>query len=435
MSVVLSVEETGPCEKQLKVEVPAATVEAETARITEEFRRQAKLPGFRKGKVPLGVVRQRFGDDIDKEVVERLLPRYWRQAEAEAQIDPLLPPAVDDVSNEPGAPLVFTATVEVRPDFSLTNLEDFNIPSPPTEVSDEDVSRMLEDLQRSVAPWVEVERPASQGDLVEARLVEVQEAAEEPAEPQPVAFEVGDSSVWEELSLEVTGKSAGHSGAFTRSHEHDGETHKHDYQIELSAVKERDLPPLDDELAAKIGQFKTLDELRADIETRLGASKHQEARRIREQAILDQLRERNPSALPKRVLDNEVRRMLTDYAESLGARGVDPAQAEIDWQKLSQEIKPQAEARVHARLLLDAVSNHFEVEVSEEDFEATLAALARSQGQSAAQLRRALDGDGRLAELRSQLRRERALKRLLGEEDNDPGDGADATPESTGKEE
>lgn len=278
MSVVLSVEETGPCEKQLKVEVPAATVDAETSRIAAEFRKEAKLPGFRKGKVPMDLVRKRFGEEIEKEVVERLLPRYWRQAEAELQLDPLSPPAVEDVVSKAGEPLVFTAKVEVRPEFDLEDLETFELPSPPTEASEEEVDRMIEDLRRTVAPWVDVERPAAQGDLIEAQLQELPRAGAgeeaegsdsvEPTEPQSqaVSFEVGDANVWEELALGVTGKSSGQSATFSREQEQEqeqeGETVKLDYRIEITSVKERDLPPLDDALAEKIGKFSTLSTLR-----------------------------------------------------------------------------------------------------------------------------------------------------------------------------
>lgn len=454
MSVILSVEETGPCEKQLKIEVPAATVEAETARITAEYRRQAKIPGFRKGKVPMELVSKRFAEDIDKEVVERLVPRYWHQAAAEQQLEPLLQPTVDEVTNEPGEPLVFTARVEVRPEFSLKSLDGFDLPEPQGEASSEEVDRMVEDLRRSVAPWVEVDRAAMQGDLIEGKLRETTDKAEEQDEagesnePQPVAFEVGDANVWEELGVEVTGKKAGQSGSFTRKHEDEGEAHSYEYAIEIVAVKERDLPPVDDALAAKIGKFESLDSLREDITKRISAGKEQEGRRLREQAVLDQLRERNPTALPAGVLDHEVRQMLSDYAESIGQRGVDPATAEVDWEKLAEQVRPQAEARVHARLLLDAVVSKWQVEVPEEVFEATLAGLARSQGSSAAQLRRALDRDGRLGELRAQLARERALRRLMGEDDNltagklaaDPATeavagGAESKTESTKEEE
>src|SRR5687767_7413048 len=110
MSVVVSVQDVGPCRKQLTVEVPAPAVEAETARVVAEYGRRAKIPGFRAGKVPTELVRRKFQKDIEREVVDRLLPRYWHQAQAESSIDPLLPPEVDEVADlVPGSPFTFTA--------------------------------------------------------------------------------------------------------------------------------------------------------------------------------------------------------------------------------------------------------------------------------------------------------------------------------------
>src|SRR6185436_6329113 len=110
MSVVVSIEDVGPCRKQLKVEVPAPAVEAETQRVVSEYGRQARIPGFRKGKVPSHLVQRRFSKDIDQEVKERLLPRYWKQAQAEAAIDPLLQPEVEEINDPaPGEALTFTA--------------------------------------------------------------------------------------------------------------------------------------------------------------------------------------------------------------------------------------------------------------------------------------------------------------------------------------
>ncbi len=112
MSVVVSMEEVGPCRQRLRIEVPLPAVEAEHERVVSEYGRQAKIPGFRKGKVPIQVVRKRFREDIEREVVERLVPRYWRQAEQEKQLDALDSPSVGDVEYAMGEPLRFTATVD-----------------------------------------------------------------------------------------------------------------------------------------------------------------------------------------------------------------------------------------------------------------------------------------------------------------------------------
>ena len=120
MSVVVSQEDVGPCRKQLTVEVPAPAVEAETQRVLREIGNRVKVPGFRKGKVPADLVRRRFAKDIEQEVKDRLLPRYWRQAQAEASLEPLLPPEVGEVTDlKPGEPLTFVATVETRPVIEL----------------------------------------------------------------------------------------------------------------------------------------------------------------------------------------------------------------------------------------------------------------------------------------------------------------------------
>src|SRR3954453_22242107 len=169
MSVVLSLQDVGPCRKQLKVEVPAPAVEAETQRVVRDYGQKVRLPGFRQGKVPAELVRRRFAKEIDQEVKERLLPRYWKQAQAESSIEPLLPPEVDEVKDlQPGEPLTFTATVETRPHIELRNIKDFDLPNPSTDPGTVEVEDTLEDLRKQMAPWVPVERPAARGDQVEA---------------------------------------------------------------------------------------------------------------------------------------------------------------------------------------------------------------------------------------------------------------------------
>jgi trigger factor len=419
MSVVLSIEDVGPCRKQLRVEVPAPAVDAETRRVVDEFRRRAKLPGFRKGRVPAELVQQRFREEIEREVVDRLLPRYWRQAEAESELDPLLPPSVEEVELKPGEPLTFIASVETRPEIELGDIRQFDLPEAEIEPAEEELEGSLSDLQRKLADWVLVERPATQGDLVVGHLVEIGDEAgsEEGEEGEEVAFEVGDANVWEELSLEATGKSAGQEARFERREGEGDALRRRRFRLSITAVKERDLPPLDDELAARVGKFDSLIDLREDLRKRLRLAKEQERRHQRERALADQLRERHPLGLPAGVVDHEIELMLRDYAENLAAQGVDLESGSIEWPRLAEQIRPQAERRVHVRLLLDAVANELSIEVGETDFEKALAGLARAQGKSTASVRRALDQAGKLKEFRLQLRRDKTLRRLLNEED------------------
>ncbi|HYU30971.1 MAG TPA: trigger factor [Thermoanaerobaculia bacterium] len=434
MSVVVSQQDVGPCRKQLTVEVPAPAVEAEEQRVLKDYGNRARIPGFRAGKVPAKLIRQRFGQEIDREVVERLLPRYWKQAQAEASLDPLLPPEIEEVKDrEPGGPLTFVAVVETRPQIELRNIRDFDLPNPSIEPGEMEIDDRVEDLRRRIASWVPAERAAARGDLVTAELTRLTgahgEAEAGEAKTDTVDIELGDERVWEELTLALSGLAAGQEATFTRRHEHppaeeggQPSVHEEKFRARVQAVKERDLPPLDDAFAAKVSpDFTALPELREAISRSLRHNKQEQRREERERALLEQLRERHPLELPQGVVRREVENMVKDQAQSLAQRGIDVEHLQIDWNQMAGEMLPLAERRVHARLLLDAIADADSVQVSEEEFERALAVLARAQNTSTPQLRRALDEDGRLVSLRSQLRREKTIRHLLGEEPAEPG--------------
>ena len=487
MSVVLSMQDVGPWRKQLTVEVPAPAVEAETQRVVREFGQRVRIPGFRRGKVPSELVRRRFAKDIEREVIDRLLPRYWRQAQAESEIEPLLPPEVDEVGEiEPGGPLTFVATVETRPKVELGNIHDFQLPDPEIEPGELDVDKALDDLRVRFGEWVPVERPAARGDLVSTQVTELPlspaagsgstadprstpvttqgtgtdsepeiretpettsaTAAAPPAREgkvQPVEFEVGDERVWEELSLAVSGLAAGQEAPFTREGAPspaapaapDGAPPDaaatgggpRRFKVQVIAVKERELPALDDELAARVNpELGGLTQLRELVSRRLREARIEERAEQRQRAVLDQLRERHPMELPQGVVQREVEHLATDYAESLARRGVRPEQAGLDWQRIREEMRPLAERRVHARLLLDAVAEAEPVVVTDEEFERALATLAQAQKTTTPALRKALDENGRLEPLREQMRRDKTMRHLLGESHPGPAGSAEA---------
>jgi trigger factor len=412
MSVVLSIEEVGPCRKQLTIEVPLPAVEAETVRVTGEYGRRAKIPGFRKGKVPAELVRRHFGREIDQEVLDRLLPRYWKQAAAEKSIEALAPPAVEKVERPEGAPLVFTAVVEVRPEIELRNYRDLALPTIDVEPTREEIERAVADLRRSHAEWPAVERAAAVGDRVKARVAE---EGGEHAEPQESEFELGSPRVWEEVSTAATGLAAGQSARFTRAHGEGEGAHQHSYTVEVLEVREAKLPELTPEFVGHFGKFESVEAFETDVAARIRSAKVDEARSRREQSMLDQLVERHPMTLPEGVVHHETEELLREYAENLARRGVDLEHAGIDWQQMGEQAKPHAERRIKARLLLDAIATAEKIEVGEEEFEQALALLARVQGVATLALRQRLDQAGELGPFRARMRREKTVRFLLGE--------------------
>ena len=412
MSVVLALEEVGPCRKQLKIEVPAPAVEAEAERVTGEYARKARLPGFRKGKVPIALVKRHFGDEIRQELVERLVPRYWRQAAAEKSIEPVGAPSVEHVHVKEGEPLTFTAIVEVRPEFELRNYRDFALPEPEVEPKADEVAHTMEELRRSHAEWSPADRAAANGDRAKVEVVELTAEGGE-TNAQNAEIELGSSRVWPELSLAITGLTAGQSGEFTRPGA-EGEPERR-FRVRLAELQQPRLPEHDDAFAKHFGEFASVADFEADVARRLRQGKVEAAREERERALLDQLTDRHPMPLPDGAVHSEIEALLREYAEGLSRRGVDIEHAEIDWQKIGEEARPHAERRVKSRFLLDAIAERESILVGEEEFEQALAVIARLQGVASGALRQRLDQSGELQALRARMRREKVVRYLLGE--------------------
>lgn len=416
MSVVASIRELGPWRRSLTVEVPLPAVEAETDRVIQSYSKQVRIPGFRRGKVPRHLIRQRFHEDIEQEVIERLVPRYWKQAHAESNLDLLMPPEIQDVDLDAESGLTFVALVEIRPEIELKDIDNFDLPELDTEPTEEEIDESIEGLRRELSDWDLVERAAAEGDRVTGRLQEIDAEGEPFGEIHPIAVEVGSPRLWPELDGVLRGLEAGQEADFTRRDEGTEEARERTYRATVEEVRERALPELDDEFAARVGKFDSIAALREQARHGLRHSKEDERRHAREKALLDQVRERHPIDLPQGVLEQETRHLVEEYAGAMARQGVDLEQAGIDWEDIASRLRPQAERRVHARLLLDAIAVARETEVTEEEFEGALAALARSQGTTPLAMRRALDDAGKLSGFRAQLRRDKTLAKLLGEE-------------------
>lgn len=424
MSVVTAMEEAGPCRLKVTIEVPAPAVEAEIGRIVKEFRRQAHLPGFRKGKVPAKLIEKRFKEQIKEEVADRLLPRYWQQAQAEKSIDPLLPPNLEELKMEDGEPMVVIATVETRPEIALGDIDNFELPEESTDVSESDVDDAVMDLRRRFATWNVVEREAATGDLVVGTMkdldAEADEDDEEGGEPEarPLHLEIGREGSDEELGLALTGKSAGATFEHTSTHGEGEDAHTHRYEIEVREVKEQELPEADEAFIAQLGgDFEDMDGLREFLGNNIEQRRKEDLRERRYGALMAQLRERHPLTLPEGVVQQEAQRMVQDQAGQLARQGYDLESAGLDWGAMADSVRPQATDRVHERLVLDAVAKEKEIKLNEEKFEQFLTVAAAQQGMSSLALRQRLDQEGRLESVRSQMLRDQTASILLGDVD------------------
>ena len=437
MSVVTQIEEAGPCRLKVTIEVPAPAVEAELGRVVKDFRGQVNIPGFRRGKVPVSVIHRRFKKEIEGEVAERLLPRYWKQAEAEKDLDPLLPPTVEELTIEAGEPMTVVAVVETRPEIALGDIETFDLPEENADATEPEIDEALADLRKSMADWETVERASAQGDMVWGTAVrtvtsgpttesddsaESEDTGAEDAggpEERPIHVEIGGDNVPEELSLALTGKKAGQTATFETSEGPEDAKEEVHYAIEVIEVKEQKLPELDDEFASNFGEFDSMDKLREAMTQNITAKKTQELRQRRRKALLEQLRERHELSLPEGVVQQETERMMREMLEHMSSQGADLENANLDFARMAEGLRPQAQMRVHDRLLLDAIAKDKTLRLDESRFEELLAAIAEDQGTNSLAVRQRLAEDGRLEALRSQLLRDQTVAHLLGEDEEE----------------
>ena len=430
MSVVVSRREVGVCRQEFEIEVPASEVDAEYLRVARDYRRRARIDGFRKGKAPLDLVRQRFGDSIGEDVSERLAPKYWQRASEEDGVHAMLPPSVAPVQAAPGQPLRFTVTVDVEPEVEIGDSRSFELPQPETEPSEAEVDELLEQVRLQRSTWVPVERAAARGDRVRGRIHRsampgyAPEAAAEgdqdrdqddrgPATHE-IDLELGDERAWPELTDNLTGLSAGQRADFERTETDEDVERQRGYEIEVEEVLERKLPDVDDDWASSLAAtIETVDDLRRQLGEQVQAQKTEQAGQQRTDALLDQLRERYPVTLPEAVVEREALQMARSYANNLARQGFDLERQQLPWEQLMEEIRPQAEKRAHSSFLLDRIARDDGVEATAQDLERALEIMARARNTNRGRLRRELERDGGLEMLRVELRRDRTVQTLL----------------------
>lgn len=430
MSVVVSRREVGVCRQEFEIEVPASEVDAEYLRVARDYRRRARIDGFRKGKAPLDLVRQRFAGSIGEDVSERLAPKYWQRASEEDGVHAMLPPSVAPVLAAPGQPLRFTVTVDVEPEVEIGDSRSFELPQPETEPSEAEVEELLEQVRLQRSTWVPVDRAAARGYRVRGRIHRsalpgyVPEAAAEDDQDRDqdergpathdIDLELGDERAWPELTDNLTGLSAGQRADFERTETDEDVERQRGYEIEVEEVLERKLPDVDDDWASSLAAtIETVDDLRRQLSEQVQAQKTEQAGQQRTDALLDQLRERYPVTLPEAVVEREALQMARSYANNLARQGFDLERQQLPWEQLMEEIRPQAEKRAHSSFLLDRIARDDGVEATAEDLERALEIMARARNTNRGRLRREMEREGGLEMLRVELRRDRTVQALL----------------------
>ena len=422
------IEEVAKNKVKLTVEVPTADVEKLLTSVYKRLAGQVKVPGFRPGKAPRAVIDQRLGKDfVRSEALKDLLPDFYAEAVRDSDLDVVSPPSIDVTSFEDGGDLTFEATVETRPEAVLTNYAGLKVTKPPADVTDDELADQIERLQTRFASLEVIERPLATGDFAQIDLTTTHhDETIDDLSGKDLLFEVGADMVVPELDAELVGKKKGDILKINvELPERFGEERAGQnvtMSVLVKETKARKLPELDDEFAKTVSEFDTLDELRADIRTKLEEMKTSQAtNRLRENTLEAFVKDGVEIELPEGMVDYEVDGLITNLAQLLAAQGLSLAaymQAqELDPDALRNQFREQAENNLKARLGLDAVASKEGLTASDDDRSDEVERLAQRTRRTAEDVRRSIDDGEAWKSVDGDILRAKALDLLVEKAD------------------
>jgi len=400
--------------KNVRVEIPSDVVDAEIDRIARDYSKKARIPGFRPGKAPARVIKQRFKDQILHDVAHDLIPRAMDDALRERGVEPVDTPDVRDVNIEEGRPLTFTASFDTVPSFDPGDLSTISIRRPAVAIDDEAVNGALQRLRDRAARHEPVEgRSVDHGDTVMLDLERTDPNGTTDTH-KDISIELGAKANPPGFDDQLLGLETGATKSFTIHYPQDypiGELAGTDvaYTVKVNGLKRRVLPDLDDEFAKDLGEFDTLDALRTRVREDLEHdARHAADREVRGE-LMKQLAARVPFDVPQSLVEREIDRRLEEFARRLVDQHVDPRQAGIDWNAFRESQREVAREAVAAALVLDEVSRREQLEATDAEVEREVERYAERTGRTPAAVRAALEKEGGLSRVSAGLRREKSI--------------------------
>ncbi len=412
-----NVKDLGPTRKEIEAEVAAPEVGREYDRFLEDYARRARLKGFREGKAPRDVVKRMFGAEIQHSVIDELIPRILGDLLEAKGIHSVGVPVVEDVAYDEGGPLKFKAVVETWPDFELPAYKGVPVKKVEATVADDDVARTLDELREKAVEYIPIEgRGVGDGDYA---VVEIQGRDIKTKRLMPVEKVVvlaGHEGNDPAINANLIGLAPGEERTFRHAYPADHKAKKLagkeiEYRLKVDSIKEKKLPEANDDFAKTLGEFDTLDAVRAKIREEIGVSRGQAARRETADAVLRTIVDRAAFELPKSVVDEEAEAVLKNMLQSAQGRSVAPEVLE----SLRGAARTQAEVNLKRHLLLKRIAEVEGIRVTDEDVDREIQGLAKANGIPPAKARESLARDDRLDELRSSLLVRRTVDFLVGQ--------------------
>jgi trigger factor len=447
-----TVERTAEHTVRLTIEVPSDQVAKDLDKTYRAIAREVKIPGFRPGKAPRPIIDAQVGADVVlEEFVNSSVPTYFRTAVTDEDLAPIGDPEVDVEQLELGKPFIFTATVEVRPRLELTDddYKGIEVERPVTEVSDDEVDAWIERLRRQFAELEPVERAAQEGDFVTINVTATKAGAEvERLTRDDYLYAIGSGEFGERMDTELAGTKPGDIVSIDDDlpSERFGDelAGRTSFRVLVKDVKALKLPDADDAFAKTASEFDTMDELRADLRTKIHEVKEREVQGVIRDRVLQALIDTVQVDLPDSLVEDETTHRLRHAEENAGRYGMSLDQMlEIqgwDRDRLAEDSRDHAVRAIKADLVLESIARAEDLQVTAEEIGAEIGSLAQAYDRDPKELAKQLDRTGQIVTLAGDIIRTKALDLLvehadISDEDADPSetnsdDGAEGAEET-----
>lgn len=412
---------TNGCTREIRVEVEAETIQSVVENRYGEIAREAVLPGFRKGKAPLDIVRRKFKANIKDYILQETLPKYFREAVNEEKIAPIAQPRITEYSFEEGAPLRFAAVVEIKPEFQLSTYQGLKLKKARTDVNEADVDKAVEDLREHSATFLPMtERPVRKGDLV---LTDFEGRVDgkpfDGGKANRYPIDVGRGSVLKDFEDALVGMALGETKEFPVAFPEDypkedlaGKTAQ--FTATVREIKEKVLPTMDDALAKDAFKCENVVELRSKIAEDLKARREAEQRGRLVDQLAESLIQAHPFDIPPSLVDLEHQRLARQAVDRLKSQGT---QVDTWGEKRQNEFVGQfrtpAERNVRMSILVDRIAEAENVRCEEADYDKHLERLAQAMGQTPEAVKRYVEQRNQREDIEDRVRYEKTLDLLL----------------------
>ena len=406
------------CKHSLEISVPVETVDTETDRVVSSFQQRAKLPGFRPGKAPAGLVRKQFEGDIRQQVLENLVPKFLDQELQKQDLRIVGTPDISDVHFQRGEPLRFKAEFEVFPDIELKDYQNLEVAYQDPQITDEDIAKRIEEIRDQKADYSNVDpRPVQDGDYAVVSL-ESLSGTEQPVKQDEMMLHVGAEDTLPAFTENLRGMSPGEEKDFEVAYPEDygqpklaGRTIR--FHVVVKGIRKKELPEVNDEFAKDLGDFRTVDELREALRKNMFAQREQEAQRAAKDKLVEKLVDAHEFPIPEAFIDRQVRNRIEQTLHSLAQEGIDASKIQLDWQKLKSAQRDKALREVKASLLLSRIAERETINATRDEVDKEVERLARQQREPFAAVRLRFEKDGTLGRIASHIQTEKTLNFLF----------------------